>query len=81
VEPDPALDIAGSAADSPLRSDIEAASDADALNLPVGERGGKVGPGQRMPFFLTFYEYPPDLWSYRLKVTATTGLPGVAALP
>jgi len=60
---------------------IEAAADADALNLPVGEASGKVGPGERVPFFLTFYDYPPDLWAYRLKVTANSGLPGVAILP
>ena len=60
---------------------IEAATDADALNLPAGGAKGQVGPGERVPFFLTFYEYPPDLWAYRLRITAAAGLPGVAALP
>jgi hypothetical protein len=60
---------------------IEAAADADALNLPVGKARGKVGAGERVPFFLTFYDYPPDLWAYRLKITASTGLSSVAALP
>jgi hypothetical protein len=59
---------------------IEAAGDADSLNLqaPVGK--AKVAPGGKVPFFLVFYDYPPDLWAYRLKVTTIGLMPGVAAM-
>jgi hypothetical protein len=60
---------------------IEAAADAESLNLQAASGKAKVEPGGKVPFFLVFYDYPPDLWAYRLKVTATGLLPGVAALP
>jgi predicted Zn finger-like uncharacterized protein len=60
---------------------IEAAADAESLNLQAVSGKAKVEPGGKLPFFLVFYDYPPDLWAYRLKVTATGLLPGVAALP
>jgi predicted Zn finger-like uncharacterized protein len=60
---------------------IEAAADAESLNLQAASGRAKVDPGGRVPFFLVFYDYPPDLWSYRLKVTTTGFVPGVAARP
>lgn len=59
---------------------IEAAADADSLNLQTVAGRAKVAPGGKVPFFLVFYDYPPDLWAYRLKVTTTGLMPGVAAL-
>ncbi len=49
---------------------IASSSDVDALNRRVKEAPA-VAPGQRQPFLVTFYEYPPDLHGFRVKVVAT----------
>lgn len=48
---------------------ITAAEDLQALNTKLDKQAKEIDPGQRASFLLAFYEYPPDLSSFRLKVT------------
>ncbi len=44
-------------------------SDADALNSRTASTAAEVAPGAAAGFLLVFYEYPPDLSAFRMKVT------------
>ena len=50
---------------------IGSAADVDALAGRLEKAAAQVAPGQSAPFLITFYEYPPDLSGFRLKVTVT----------
>jgi predicted Zn finger-like uncharacterized protein len=45
------------------------AADVDALNAKSKSAAAALAPGAQSEFLLTFYEYPPDLASFRIKVT------------
>ncbi|MFL5320986.1 MAG: zinc-ribbon domain-containing protein [Myxococcaceae bacterium] len=45
------------------------ASDVDALAGKLEKGAANVAPGNSAPFLITFYEYPPDLSGFRLKVS------------
>ncbi|MHB8878700.1 MAG: hypothetical protein ACYC8T_33795, partial [Myxococcaceae bacterium] len=44
-------------------------SDVDALNARSVAAAVELAPGASAEFLLTFYEYPPDLGSFRVKVS------------
>jgi hypothetical protein len=48
---------------------IDAAEDLQALNAKLDKRAKEIDSGERASFLLAFYEYPPDLSRFRLKVT------------
>lgn len=50
---------------------LTTASDVEALRKTLEGQVLRVEPGTRGGFVLIFYDYPPDLSGYRLKVTAT----------
>ena len=50
---------------------ITTASDADALLAKLDKRANVLRGGGKAPFVLVFYEYPPDLSTYRLHVTVS----------
>ncbi|HEX9506814.1 MAG TPA: hypothetical protein VF947_00305 [Myxococcales bacterium] len=54
---------------------IENSQDADSVNGRTDSQPAEVGPGQRAGFLVAFYDYPPDLGAYRLKVTAARMAP------
>ncbi len=58
---------------------IENSQDADSVNGPTESQPAEVGPGQRAGFLVAFYDYPPDLGAYRLKVTAARVAPEQAS--
>ncbi|MBX5483392.1 MAG: zinc-ribbon domain-containing protein [Myxococcaceae bacterium] len=49
-----------------------------ALVASLDEAAVEVKPGDRVPFVVAFYEYPPELTEYRLKVTVEEA-PGATA--
>ena len=61
--------LAGAAAGPEDLYNIGSSEDADALNARLDSAAIGVPPGARAPFSLTFYDYPPNLWAFRLKVT------------
>jgi hypothetical protein len=48
---------------------IESSEGADALNARLDASAAAIPPGGRAPFLVAFYEYPPNLSAFRLKVT------------
>lgn len=48
---------------------IGSAADVDALAAKLQKASAEVAPSSTAPFLITFYEYPPDLSGFRLKVT------------
>ncbi|HXN41810.1 MAG TPA: hypothetical protein VN918_08495, partial [Myxococcaceae bacterium] len=60
---------------------IENSQDADSVNGRTESRPAEVGTGQRAGFLMAFYDYPPDLGAYRLKVTAARVAPERASRP
>jgi hypothetical protein len=50
---------------------LTSAAEAAALNTRSGVTAVKLSPGARAPFLLTFAEYPPELDTFRVKVTVT----------
>jgi hypothetical protein len=58
---------------------IENSQDADSVNSRTEPQPAEVGPGQRAGFLVAFYDYPPDLGAYRLKVTAARVAPEQAS--
>ena len=46
------------------------AEDVDALNAKVAQRAPVVEPGEAAAFIVTFFEYPPDLKGFRVRVSA-----------
>jgi predicted Zn finger-like uncharacterized protein len=61
--------LAGAAAGPEDLYNIGSSEDAEALNARLESAATAVAPGRRAPFSLTFYDYPPNLWAFRLKVT------------
>jgi predicted Zn finger-like uncharacterized protein len=59
-----------------LLSSPEALAQLDARMARVAQ---PVSPGERVPFVVTFLEYPPDLQGFRVKVTVTPE-PGAAGV-
>ncbi len=66
------LEVAAGA--SPTPEELYQLGGADAvmsLQAKLNAAAVEVKPGARVPFLIAFYEYPPDLSSFRLKVTVT----------
>ena len=51
---------------------VDGAEEAAALMARLDEQALSVKPGERQPFVVVFYEYPPELAEYRLKLTVGT---------
>lgn len=49
---------------------LASADDLDALNAKVSQRAPVLEPGATAPFTVTFFEYPPDLKGFRVRVSA-----------
>lgn len=49
---------------------LSSAEDLDTLNKKLAERAPAVEPGASAPFTVVFYEYPPDLKGFRVRVSA-----------
>ena len=49
---------------------LTSADDLDALNAKVSQRAPVIEPGATAPFTVTFFEYPPDLKGFRVRVSA-----------
>lgn len=49
---------------------LTSADDLDALNAKVSQRAPVLEPGATAPFTVTFFEYPPDLKGFRVRVSA-----------
>jgi hypothetical protein len=49
---------------------VGSAEELDALNARVAQRAPVVEPGATVPFVVTFFEYPPDLKGFRVRVAA-----------
>ncbi|MEW5738381.1 MAG: zinc-ribbon domain-containing protein [Myxococcota bacterium] len=49
---------------------VATAEDLEALNARVAQRSPVVEPGATVPFLVTFFEYPPDLKGFRVRVSA-----------
>lgn len=60
--------MAGSTASPEELYDIASPEDAEALTARLDGAGTEVLPGRRVPFLLTFYDYPPNLAAFRLKI-------------
>jgi hypothetical protein len=58
---------------------IENSQDAESVNGRADSQPAEVGPGQRAGFLVAFYDYPPDLGAYRLKVSALRMAPETAS--
>ncbi len=61
--------LAGAAAGPEELYNIASSKDADALAARLEAAAATVASGGRAPFLLTFYDYPPNLSAFRLKVT------------
>jgi predicted Zn finger-like uncharacterized protein len=61
--------LAGAAAGPEDLYNISSSADADALAARLESAAAAVAPGGRAPFLLAFYDYPPNLSAFRLKVT------------
>ncbi|MFZ5469945.1 MAG: zinc-ribbon domain-containing protein [Myxococcota bacterium] len=59
--------------------DIASAADVETLHQRLTEKAVEVAPGARSPFLLTFYEYPPNLPAFRVKVTVEHAKAGQTA--
>jgi predicted Zn finger-like uncharacterized protein len=49
---------------------VGSAEDLDKLSAKLNPQAPLVQPGQQAPFIVVFYEYPPDLKDFRVRVTA-----------
>jgi len=61
--------LAGAAAGPEELYNIASSADADALAARLEAAAATVASGGRAPFLVTFYDYPPNLSAFRLKVT------------
>ena len=61
--------LAGAAAGPEELYSIGSSEDADALLARLEAAAVAVPPQGRAPFLITFYDYPPNLSAFRLKVT------------
>jgi predicted Zn finger-like uncharacterized protein len=61
--------LAGAAAGPEELYNIASSKDADALATRLEAAATTVASGGRAPFLVTFYDYPPNLSAFRLKVT------------
>jgi predicted Zn finger-like uncharacterized protein len=61
--------IAGAAPTPEQLHQVRTAGDASSLGARLAEGAVSIAPGQRAPFFVVFYEYPPELSDYRLKLS------------
>ena len=61
--------LAGAAAGPEELYNIASSKDADALATRLEAAAATVASGGRAPFLVTFYDYPPNLSAFRLKVT------------
>jgi len=64
--------LAGSIASPEDLYSIGSADDAEALSAQLDKAGVEVLPGRRAPFLITFYDYPPNLSAFHLKITVGT---------
>ncbi len=58
---------------------IESSEGADALHTRLDANPAPIPPGGRAPFLVAFYEYPPNLSAFRLKVSVRALGPSEAA--
>lgn len=49
---------------------LTSADDLEALDAKVAQRAPVIEPGATAPFTVTFFEYPPDLKGFRVRVSA-----------
>lgn len=74
LEGDTLVRAAESAAGAPASPEelylLTSAEDLEALNAKVAERAPVLEPGASAPFIVTFFEYPPDLKGFRVRVSA-----------
>lgn len=72
--------LAGAAAGPEELYNIASSQDADALAARLEAAAATVASGGRAPFLVTFYDYPPNLSAFRLKVTVrAVAVKGTAA--
>jgi hypothetical protein len=50
---------------------VTTAEDLEHLSQKVAPTAQKLSPGDEAPFLVTFYEYPPDLKDFRVRVTVS----------
>jgi hypothetical protein len=74
LEGDTLVRAAESAAGAPASPEdlyqLTSAEDLEALNVKVAERAPVLEPGASAPFVVAFFEYPPDLKGFRVRVSA-----------
>ncbi|MBL9038958.1 MAG: zinc-ribbon domain-containing protein [Archangium sp.] len=58
---------------------LSGADDVKRLLAMVSDAAGPVEPGQAAPFVVTFFEYPPDLKAFRVRVVASAAAKETAA--
>lgn len=58
---------------------VTSAEELEALSRKLDAEALELKPGTRTPFLIAFYEYPPQLADYRLKVSVTEAPPGETA--
>jgi hypothetical protein len=61
--------LAGASPNAEELYGLSSAADLSALDARLAKAAAEVSPGKRVPFLVAFYEYPPDLSQYRLRVT------------
>jgi len=71
--------FAGAAAGPEDLYNIESSEGTDALNARLDATAAAIPPGGRAPFLVAFYEYPPNLSAFRLKVSVRALGPSEAA--
>ncbi len=71
--------FAGAAAGPEDLYNIESSEGADALHTRLDANPAPIPPGGRAPFLVAFYEYPPNLSAFRLKVSVRALGPSEAA--
>lgn len=52
---------------------IATADELDKLSQRLVQSAAELPPGEQASFLITFYEYPPELRGFRVKVTAASG--------
>jgi predicted Zn finger-like uncharacterized protein len=61
--------LAGASPNAEELYGLSSTADLVALHAQLEKAAAEVSPGGRVPFLIAFYEYPPDLSQYRLRVT------------
>jgi hypothetical protein len=61
--------LAGASPNAEELYGLSSPADLSALTAQLEKASTEVTPGARVPFLVAFYDYPPDLSQYRLRVT------------